>query len=57
MDSGPALGLAVLTAGAVALFLAMAYRIMRNRTRTTAEKRLSEEAAGQEYKAEDVGRS
>jgi hypothetical protein len=57
MQSGPAVWFIVLTVGAVALLLVMAYGIMRNRTRTPAEKKLTDEATKREYQAEDRDRS
>ena len=57
MEAGPTVWFLVLTLGAVALLLVMAYSIMRNRTRTLAEKKLTDEATKQEYEAEDRDRS
>lgn len=53
MESGPTVWLIVLTVGAVAPGLAIAYGIMRNQTRTPAEKNAAEIASSQERQAED----
>lgn len=53
MESGPAFWLIVLTVGVIALGLAMAYGMMRNRRRTPAERAQTEAATKREYAAED----
>jgi hypothetical protein len=53
MQSGPSVWLILLTLGVVVLAVAIAYGIMRNRTRTPAEKVLTEAATRREQKIED----
>lgn len=45
--------LLLLTVGVIALGLAMAYGLYRNRTRTLAEKQMTEAATRREYQMED----
>ena len=57
MESGPAFWLILLTLGAVVLVLAMGYAIIRNRSRTPAEKAQTEAATKREYEREDRDQS
>ena len=50
---GPALWLIVLTIGAVALGAAVIYGMMRNRSRTLAERVTTEVETKREYERED----
>jgi hypothetical protein len=56
MQSGPAFWLLLLTVGVIALGAAMAYGASRNRTRTRAERHLTEAATRREYEIEDRDR-
>lgn len=47
------LWLLILTVGVIALGVAMAYGINRNRSRTPMERAVTEAATRQEYRAED----
>lgn len=49
--------LLILTVGVIALGLAMAYGLNRNRHRTMAEKQMTEAATRQVYRAEDRDRA
>lgn len=40
--------------GIIVLGIAIAYALMRNRTRSTAEKQLTETVAKENYRAEDL---
>lgn len=40
--------------GIIVLGIAIAYAVMRNRTRSTAEKQLTETVAKENYRAEDL---
>lgn len=53
MESGPAVWLLLLTAGAVVLGTAIAYGISQNRKRTPGEKAMTEAATRREYQKED----
>jgi hypothetical protein len=55
MQSGPVFWLMLLSVGVLALGLAMAYGISRNRTRTAGERHLTEAATRPEYQNEDRG--
>lgn len=57
MESGPAFWLILLTLGPVVLALAMGYAIIRNRSRTPAEKAQTEAATKREYEREDRDQS
>jgi hypothetical protein len=56
MQSGPAFWLLLLTVGVIALGAAMSYGVSRNRTRTRAERRLTEAATRREYEVKDRDR-
>ncbi|WIY53577.1 hypothetical protein O9Z70_03295 [Devosia sp. YIM 151766] len=55
--SGPAMWMFAIAGGAVILFCALVYGIMRNRDRTLAERRTTEAASRAEYSAEDKDKS
>lgn len=53
VQNGPMLPVAIWWIGSCVLGLALAYGILRNRTRTPAEKRLTENATKELYAEED----
>jgi phosphate/sulfate permease len=56
VQNGPALPLAIWWVGACVLGLAIAYGILRNRTRTRADKNLTEQATKNLYAEEERDR-